>query len=58
MAVVINDFDVVPEAPGEAGQRGAGEGESQSTRERMMSDEELRRVLAELRELDLRTWSH
>ena len=56
MAVVINDVEVVPE--GEAGQRGAGEGESQSTREAGMSDEELRRVLAELRELDLRTWSH
>jgi hypothetical protein len=58
MAVVINDFEVVPEAPGGAGQRGAGESESQSSRETSMSDEELRRVLAELRELDLRTWSH
>ena len=56
MAVVINDFEVVPE--GAAGQRATGDGESQGARERPMSDEELRRVLAELRELELRTWSH
>ena len=58
MAVVINDVEVVPEAPGGAAQRGAGEGESQAARDRPMSDEDLRRILAALRELDLRTWSH
>jgi hypothetical protein len=55
MAVVINEVEVV-DTPGASEPR--GQGDSQTSHAMLPQDEELRRVLAEVREHDLRTWSH